>query len=138
MEKITTGISSFENLRKGGYAYVAKTDLVTSASALAAFFEGLAEARGEFVVLVDEYDVPMQGFYKLPEGAENNPGNPATFASDLQSEIRLLNPTMDGYSFVGWTPVGVIPAGTTGMVDFQALFDILPPLTRSGVMLLFK
>ena len=42
---------------------LAKTDLVTSASALAAFFEGLAEARGEFVVLVDEYDVPMQGFF---------------------------------------------------------------------------
>ena len=75
--------------------------------------------------------------YKLPEGAENNPGNPATFAADLQSEIRLLNPTMDGYSFVGWSPVGAIPVGTTGMVDFQALFDPLPPKTRSGVMLLF-
>ena len=42
---------------------LAKADFVTSASALAAFFEGLAEAKGEFVVLVDEYDVPMQGFF---------------------------------------------------------------------------
>ena len=42
---------------------LARTDVVTSASALAAFFEGLAKAKGEFVVLVDEYDVPMQGFF---------------------------------------------------------------------------
>ena len=28
MEKITTDISSFENLRKGGYVYVDKTDLI--------------------------------------------------------------------------------------------------------------
>ena len=42
---------------------LAKSDVVTSASALAAFFEGLAKAKGEFVVLVDEYDVPMQGFF---------------------------------------------------------------------------
>ena len=28
MEKITTDISSFENLRKGGYVYVDKTDLL--------------------------------------------------------------------------------------------------------------
>ena len=27
------------------------------------FFKALAEARGEFVVLVDEYDVPLQGFF---------------------------------------------------------------------------
>ena len=40
-----------------------KTDIVTSASALAAFFEVLAKAKGQFVVLVDEYDVPLQGFF---------------------------------------------------------------------------
>ena len=28
MEKITTDISTFENLRKGGYTYVDKTDLL--------------------------------------------------------------------------------------------------------------
>ena len=38
------------------------TDIVTPASALAAFFEGLAKTKGQFVVLVDEYDVPLQGF----------------------------------------------------------------------------
>ena len=42
---------------------LAKTDIVTSASAFAAFLDGLAEKRGEFVVLVDEYDVPLQGFF---------------------------------------------------------------------------
>ena len=54
---------------------LAKTDIVTSASAFAAFLDGLAEKvekerggkseeRGEgIVVLVDEYDVPLQGFF---------------------------------------------------------------------------
>ena len=42
---------------------LAKTDIVTAASAFAAFLDGLAEKKGEFVVLVDEYDVPLQGFF---------------------------------------------------------------------------
>ena len=41
---------------------LAKTDVVTAASAFAAFLDGLA-AKGESVVLVDEYDVPLQGFF---------------------------------------------------------------------------
>ena len=160
MEKITTDIFSFENLRKGGYVYVDKTDLLWRLAAeqegrqfflsrprrfgkslmlstfkcifegrrelfkglridrlkydwqaypvvmlnmaevvaptveklrenlsdmvdglisefklkdvrkvsepgkcLGNFFKALAEAKGEFVVLVDEYDMPMQGFF---------------------------------------------------------------------------
>ena len=42
---------------------LAKTDIVTAAGAFAAFLDGLAEKKGEFVVLVDEYDVPLQGFF---------------------------------------------------------------------------
>ena len=42
---------------------IAKTDVATSASAFAAFLDGMAEKQGEFVVLVDEYDVPLQGFF---------------------------------------------------------------------------
>ena len=42
---------------------LAKSDIVTAASAFAAFLDGLAAAKGEFVVLVDEYDVPLQGFF---------------------------------------------------------------------------
>ena len=42
---------------------LAKTDVVTAASAFAAFLDGLAAKEGEFVVLVDEYDVPLQGFF---------------------------------------------------------------------------
>ena len=41
-----------------------RTDRVTAASAFAAFLEGLAKAKGEYVVLVDEYDVPLQGFLR--------------------------------------------------------------------------
>ena len=40
-----------------------KSDLVTANCAFAAFLEGLAESQGEYVVLVDEYDVPLQGFF---------------------------------------------------------------------------
>ena len=40
-----------------------KSDLVTPNCAFAAFLEGLAEKKGEYVVLVDEYDVPLQGFF---------------------------------------------------------------------------
>ena len=40
-----------------------KSDLVTANCAFAAFLEGLAERQGEYVVLVDEYDVPLQGFF---------------------------------------------------------------------------
>ena len=42
---------------------LARTDIVTAASAFSAFLDGLAETKGEFVVLVDEYDVPLQGFF---------------------------------------------------------------------------
>ena len=42
---------------------LAKTDVVTAAGAFAAFLDGLAAAKGEIVVLVDEYDVPLQGFF---------------------------------------------------------------------------
>ena len=43
--------------------HLAKTDCATAASAFAAFLDELAEKEGEFVVLVDEYDVPLQGFF---------------------------------------------------------------------------
>ena len=42
---------------------LAKTDIVTAGSAFAAFLEGLADKQGGYVVLVDEYDVPIQGFF---------------------------------------------------------------------------
>ena len=41
---------------------VDKADFVTSARAFGTFLDGMAASRGEFVVLVDEYDVPLQGF----------------------------------------------------------------------------
>ena len=42
---------------------LARADVVTAASAFSAFLDGLAAAKGDFVVLVDEYDVPLQGFF---------------------------------------------------------------------------
>ena len=71
---------------------------------------------------VKEYSV----LYKLPPGAENNPENPATFATDLQSEIPLLPPTFEGHAFTGWTNDGVIPPETAKALTFEATFA---PLT---------
>ena len=70
--------------------------------------------------------------YNLPEGAENNPENPAMFAADLQSEIALLNPTMAGYSFAGWTKDyethdGKIPAGAAESLELTARFAQVTP-----------
>ena len=61
-------------------------------------------------------------FYKLPEGAENNPGNPATFSADLESPIALRNPSMAGYLFTGWAPYGVIQVGAEETLTFRAMF----------------
>ena len=85
------------------------------------------EASGE----VKEYAV----FYKLPNGAKNNPKNPATFAADPKSDIPLLPPTMAGYKFTGWTPSGVIPAGTAKALTFTATFE---PKKTSGMIILFR
>ena len=68
-------------------------------------------------------------FYKLPEGAENNPGNPATFSADLESPITLLNPSMAGYLFTGWAPYGVIQVGADSTLQFTANFVESQPVT---------
>ena len=72
--------------------------------------------------------------YRLPEGAENNPDNPATFSSDLEHEIRLKNPTMEGYDFLGWTHNGVIPAGNipVGAVETLELSGRFAKITPEG------
>lgn len=70
--------------------------------------------------------------YNLPQGAENNPENPATFVADLNSEIALLNPTMAGYSFTGWTKDdeihdGKIPAGAAESLELTGRFAQVTP-----------
>ena len=51
-----------EQVRKFGLADVARQP--NPGKYLGNFFKALAGAKGEFVVLVDEYDVPLQGFLK--------------------------------------------------------------------------
>ena len=110
---------------------------------IAKFFSALADDRvfnwEEHPVDPNEKIAHYGIFYTLPEDAENNPGNPATFAADLHAAFQLLNPTMAGYSFTGWTPnSGVIPVGTEETVEFHATFAPLPPKTRSSVILKFR
>ena len=71
---------------------------------------------------VNEYAV----LYVLPEGAENNRGNPATFAAGLEDPITLLAPSFRGCPFIGWSNGGEIPAGAAQAQTFEATFD-LPP-----------
>ena len=52
-------------------------------------------------------------------GGTNAPANPATYTVE-SGLITLQNPTRPGYTFLGWTPAGSIPAGSTGDVTFTA------------------
>ena len=61
LEAILLGM--VKRLAKSFTVKLDKSDLVTANCAFAAFLEGLAERQGEYVVLVDEYDVPLQGFF---------------------------------------------------------------------------
>ena len=61
LESVLLGM--VRRLAKSFSVRLAKSDLVAPNSAFAAFLEGLAAKRGEYVVLVDEYDVPLQGFF---------------------------------------------------------------------------
>ena len=61
LEKVLLGMA----LRLAGKFRVrlAKTDVANSGSAFCAFLDRLSARRKPFVVLVDEYDVPLQGFF---------------------------------------------------------------------------
>ncbi len=52
-------------------------------------------------------------------GGTNDAGNPATYTVESPT-ITLAAPTREGYDFLGWTPDGTIPAGSTGDVTFTA------------------
>lgn len=59
--------------------------------------------------------------YELNNGT-NASGNPATYTPD-DPTINLLEPTRTGYSFAGWSPVGVIPTGSYDDKTFEALWE---------------
>jgi uncharacterized repeat protein (TIGR02543 family) len=52
-------------------------------------------------------------------GGVNNPDNPASYTAESET-ITLQAPSRDGYTFTGWAPEGVIPAGSTGDKTFTA------------------
>ena len=52
-------------------------------------------------------------------GGANPAANPATYTVESPA-ITLAAPTQAGYVFLGWTPAGVIPTGTTGALVFTA------------------
>ena len=74
----------------------------------------------------DDTVMEYAALYDLPEGAENNRGNPATFAAGLEDPITLLAPSFRGCPFVAWSNDGVIPAGAAQAQTFEATFA-LPP-----------
>ncbi|PKM40942.1 MAG: hypothetical protein CVV04_00330 [Firmicutes bacterium HGW-Firmicutes-9] len=52
-------------------------------------------------------------------GGANPAANPATYTIESPT-ITLAAPAQAGYVFLGWTPAGVIPTGTTGALTFTA------------------
>ena len=52
-------------------------------------------------------------------GGANAAANPATYTIESPT-ITLLAPAQAGYVFLGWTPAGVIPTGSTGPLTFTA------------------
>ena len=52
-------------------------------------------------------------------GGANPAANPATYTIESPT-ITLLAPAQAGYVFLGWTPAGVIPTGSTGPLTFTA------------------
>jgi uncharacterized repeat protein (TIGR02543 family) len=62
--------------------------------------------------------IPYDINYVL-NGGTNAVGNPATYTVESPT-ITLAGATRPGYDFLGWTPDGTIPAGSTGDVTFTA------------------
>ncbi len=55
-------------------------------------------------------------------GGTNAGANPATYTVE-SATITLVAPTRAGYVFLGWTPAGTIPAGSTGARTFTAAWS---------------
>ena len=55
-------------------------------------------------------------------GGVNAGVNPATYTV-VSATINLAAPTRAGYLFLGWTPAGIIPAGSTGARVFTATWS---------------
>lgn len=61
-------------------------------------------------------------------GLANDPGNPTTYKKS--ERVQISNPTLEGYTFSGWTGTGlsskttslIIPAGSEGDRSYQASF----------------
>ncbi|HWQ97217.1 MAG TPA: InlB B-repeat-containing protein [Clostridia bacterium] len=63
-------------------------------------------------------------------GGANAAANPATYTIESPT-ITLAAPVQAGYVFLGWTPAGVIPTGSTGALTFTANWSapIVYPIT---------
>jgi uncharacterized repeat protein (TIGR02543 family) len=63
-------------------------------------------------------------------GGVNAGVNPATYTV-VSATINLAAPTRAGYFFLGWTPAGIIPAGSTGARVFTATWSapVVYPIT---------
>ena len=55
-------------------------------------------------------------------GGTNHPANPSQYTVE-SGLITLADPIRPGYSFLGWTPVGNIPSGSTGNRHFTATWS---------------
>jgi uncharacterized repeat protein (TIGR02543 family) len=64
----------------------------------------------------------VYGITYVMNGGVNAGANPATYTVE-SATINLAAPTRAGYNFTRWTPVGTIPAGSTGARTFTATWS---------------
>lgn len=78
-------------------------------------------------------DLAVYAIYYHAEGGELSPYNPSAYNS-LTPSFTLKEPTREGYRFLGWSKSAdlsspalsaVVPTGTTGNLDFYAVWGEL-------------
>jgi len=108
--------------------YTVESPLITLAAPTRAGYNFLAWTPGNTIPTGSTGDKTFTATWSDPivypityvmNGGANAAANPATYTVESPT-ITLAAPAQAGYAFLGWTPAGVIPTGTTGALTFTA------------------
>ena len=145
-EYIAKGKTAYVNgeLIIGKMKVIAGQDITTKGASID--IQGEAFTEGDIVIKGDADLVPenikegvsifgVQGTYKAEEpkyhvtynlnGGSNHSANPTTYRKS-ETPITLKEPYRDGYTFEGWAEGNQIPKGSTGDLEFNAIWKPIP------------